>query len=175
MDKHLDQNTRKRLLVPIKDNRTGTRFRDWLSSNPQFWSAEIRVFSILEPLWFHDIPYSASQAHMLINEQSSLTAQARHDLAIYCEDLRNTFHGLHLTSDVYEGHVNAKTILSYAKDWHTDCILILSTRKNSYLEWLRLSLAAQVLHAADCMVLVVQTPTNRKHPSQIPSRQPSVI
>ncbi len=163
---------RQRLLVPVKDDRTKDRFSQWLSMNAQFWNAEIKILSILEPLWFNDIPYTAARAHQLVDEQSIITAQVRRDRATYCEKLRKSFEGICLSSDVCEGHVNATTILDYARNWQADCILLLSTKKNPLRELLRLSLAAQVLREADCMVLVIQAPDSQK-PGQIERRHPS--
>ncbi len=149
---------RKRLLVPVKDERTEERFCHWLAANAQFWNAEIRLFSIVEPLWFRSIPYTAAQAHQLLNEQAHITAQLRQALAIYSQEIRNRYRGICLTSDVSEGPVNANTILNYARSWPTDCILLLCSRQGVWSELLRFSLAMQILRSAECLVHVVQTP-----------------
>jgi hypothetical protein len=159
----------------VKDDRTKERFRHWLSTNAQFWSAEVRLVSILEPLWFRDIPYSAAQARRTINEQGYITAQACRDMAIYCQEVRNDFKGICLSYDVLEGHINAGTIVDYARNWHSDCILLLSSKKNTLQELLRLSIPAQVLRAAECMVLVVQASGDQKAIHQVPNRRPSTI
>lgn len=172
---NLEQNSvRQRLLVPIKDERTKNRFRRWLSTNAQFWSADIRLFSILEPLWFQDFPYSAAQTFQLMDDQANTTAQIHREMAIYCQDLRNKFQGICISSDVCEGRINAESILDYARNWQADCILLLSTKKKqSFRNLLQPSLPAQVLRASDCMVLIVQIPDDQISEYRMTQGQPS--
>lgn len=164
---------KRRLLVPVKNVRTRERFCAWFASNAQFWSAEIRILSILEPLWFRDIPFSAQQAHRLLDEQAPITAQALQELVCYCQELRNTFPGISVSADVVESHINAGTVVDYARQWEADSILLLHTRKGAIQEFLENSLSARILRDADCMVHVVQTPSVPTRTRQRTRHQPS--
>lgn len=155
---------KSRILIPVRDAECVERFASWLESNPQFWNAQVKLVHILRPLWFDDLPYSATQAMRLVDEQAEISAETRREfIAVASTKIERKYSDILVSVHVTDGHLDGETFSALAEDWSADFILVFCRKKGVLEEFLfGHRLASKIISTARCPVYIIKEPRESK-------------
>ena len=147
---------RTKLFIPIRRESCIERFSIWLAKNPIYWDSEVQFLHVMRPNWFDSIPYSASQAVRLMEEQESLTAAKRRELQAITKRIEERHPSLSITIQVQATRLDGELIARLAREWNATFILVFAKHKTAIERLFGNQIINDTVSSSNCAVQIIQ-------------------
>ena len=141
------------ILVPTDFSPASNRALIYAKRLALTFGASLRVLNVVEPM---DPPHGALLAHLLLENESDVRANARREMSIFA-DVVLSHDGPRADFDFRVGRAYEE-IVAAAKELACDLIVLSGHGHSRLSRWLLGSTAERVVRLAPCPVLVVREP-----------------